>query len=135
MELGSNMPVNDALIAFFVDIKKIDIESLKLSEPHFRSSWKGRKKKDAPAIPHSDEPGVYIFYSEDNKPIYVGKSERTLGSRVWGHWDDDKRDFRFNKKVSFLRVLVIPEEVSYLASSLESYLIKKLGPSENKKGI
>lgn len=83
------------------------------------------------AIP--DSPGCYIFYSETNAPLYIGKSN-SMRSRVIGHFQS-ALSIRKEMKLSLLvfRIDWIETSGELSALILESKLIKERMPLMNIK--
>ncbi len=96
-----------------------------------------------PAIPSQLDPdlpdqipeshGVYIFYGENNFPLYVGKSNN-LRKRVMSHFaSDHARGKELSLSMQVRRVDWIETEGEVAALLKESELVKKLLPSHNTK--
>ena len=80
-----------------------------------------------------DSPGVYLFYGENDLPLYIGKSV-TLRSRVLSHFSSDHasfRDMRIGQEVSRVEWIETTGELGALL--LESRLIKERQPIHNKR--
>lgn len=83
------------------------------------------------AIP--DSPGVYIFYGENQAPLYIGKSI-ALRSRVMGHFQSAltvRKEMKLSMQVFHIEWIQTSGEMSALI--LESKLIKERMPSMNVK--
>ncbi len=90
---------------------------------------------------YADKPGVYIFVSNDkDNPLYIGKCEGFLGNRIFAHLGKTGKGTFPNaegwiksniEKVCFITIPVDPPQ---LAPVLESFLIYKLTPENNKEG-
>lgn len=96
-----------------------------------------------PAIPSQLDPdlpdqipeshGVYIFYGENDFPLYVGKSNN-LRKRVMSHFaSDHARGKELSLSLQVRRVDWIETEGEVAALLKESELVKKLLPSHNTK--
>jgi hypothetical protein len=92
---------------------------------HTMTSWYG--------TPESAQPGCYMYYSQEDEALYVGKAslDASIGSRLAAH-DRRKPRVPWREKAASLLLIVTPNE--FEASSLEEYLIDKLHPSGNKLG-
>jgi DNA polymerase-3 subunit epsilon len=78
-------------------------------------------------------PGVYIFYGDNDIPLYVGKSVN-LRSRVLGHFSADTRiskDMRLSQQVRRLDWVETVGELGALIQ--EARLVKKLAPVHNQR--
>ncbi|HJW54228.1 MAG TPA: exonuclease domain-containing protein, partial [Burkholderiaceae bacterium] len=79
-----------------------------------------------------DTPGVYLFYAENDIPLYVGKSVR-LRQRVLSHFNADHRlykDMRLSHEIRRLEWRETAGETGALL--LEAQLIKDLQPIHNR---
>ncbi len=79
-----------------------------------------------------DTPGVYLFYGENNAPLYVGKSIH-LRQRVLSHFNGDHRlyqDMRMSQQIHRLEWRETAGEIGALL--LEAQLIKQLQPIHNR---
>src|SRR4051812_48240392 len=84
--------------------------------------------------PFDTSAGCYVFYTETGTLLYVGQASlNTLGSRLYDHFRRDPRQGIFMRKWStpprFLQTICVHEP--FEAPSLERYLIRFLGPSDN----
>lgn len=80
-----------------------------------------------------DSPGVYIFYGENDLPLYIGKSI-ALRSRVMSHFSSDhasSKDMRIGQQVSRVEWMETAGELGALL--LESRLIKERQPAHNRR--
>ena len=95
--------------------------------------------------PHAECQGVYCIFSDEGKLLYVGKASMTgtIGSRLSCHFWKTKAP---NKKYEFdgtvegwgghpSKLFVRVTSESWEAPSLEEFLIKKLRPSGNVRGV
>lgn len=83
------------------------------------------------AIPEA--PGVYLFYGENDTPLYVGKSV-TLRSRVLQHFSDDVRSPREAQIAREIRRIEWQRCRGELGALLrEAQLVKKLVPVFNRQ--
>jgi DNA polymerase-3 subunit epsilon len=79
-----------------------------------------------------DTPGVYLFYGENDAPLYVGKSIH-LRQRVLSHFNADHRlykDMRLSHQIRRLEWRETAGEIGALL--LEAQLIKDLQPIHNR---
>ena len=79
-----------------------------------------------------DTPGVYLFYGENNLPLYVGKSVH-LRQRVLSHFNSDHKlykDMRLSQQLHRIEWRQTAGEVGALL--LEAQLIKDLQPIHNR---
>ncbi len=80
-----------------------------------------------------ETPGVYIFYSEEGSPLYVGKSIN-MRERVQSHFSTDLTSGRkLNMCQQIKSIKTIPTIGELGALLLESSLIKKLYPLYNRQ--
>lgn len=78
-------------------------------------------------------PGVYIFYGENDAPLYVGKS-RNLKRRVSAHFVSEKRPARDLKLALQIRRVECVETGGELGTLLRhAHLVRTLAPANNKK--
>jgi DNA polymerase-3 subunit epsilon len=83
------------------------------------------------AIPES--PGVYLFYGENDTPLYVGKSV-TMRSRVLQHFSDDVRSPREAQIAREIRRIEWRRTGGELGALLyEAQLVKELLPVFNRQ--
>ncbi len=79
-----------------------------------------------------DTPGVYLFYGENDLPLYVGKSVR-LRQRVMSHFNSDHKlykDMRLSQQLHRIDWRETAGEVGALL--LEAQLVKDLQPIHNR---
>ena len=80
-----------------------------------------------------DAPGVYLFYGENELPLYVGKSLR-VRSRVMAHFSADHRDDReLSLSQQVRRVDWIRTEGEIGALLEEAQTVKRLQPTHNRQ--
>lgn len=80
-----------------------------------------------------DGPGVYLFYGENELPLYVGKSLR-LRERVMAHFSADHRDDRelsLSQQVRRIDWICAEGEIGALLE--EAQLVKRLQPTHNRQ--
>jgi len=78
-------------------------------------------------------PGVYLFYGENDLPIYIGKSV-SLRSRVMGHFSSDHRSGKEAKLAQQVRRVEWQQTAGELgALLLEARLVKEKKPIENRQ--
>lgn len=85
---------------------------------------------DIDALP--DSPGVYLFYGENDLPLYIGKSTR-LRTRVLSHFSGDHgndRELSLSQQVRRIDSIQTHGELGALLE--ESRLIKELQPTHNR---
>lgn len=88
-------------------------------------------KQHVDALPKT--PGVYLFYSDESTPLYIGKSTN-IHDRVLSHFSSDydsSRELEIAQQVK--RIETIPTAGDLSAQLLESKLIKELQPLYNRK--
>lgn len=81
----------------------------------------------------SENPGVYIFYSENQTPLYIGKS-KNLKERILSHFSADIRsplEMKISQQVVNIKTIETAGELGALF--LESQMIKKMLPLYNQK--
>ena len=79
-----------------------------------------------------DRPGVYLFYGENDIPLYVGKSIK-LRQRIMSHFSSDHKlykDMRLSQQLHRIEWRETVGEIGALL--LEAQLIKRLQPIHNK---
>lgn len=77
--------------------------------------------------------GVYIFYNQENAPLYIGKSNN-IRERVLSHFANSKMagvDMRLAQQVSRIEALETAGELGALL--LEATLVKKMQPLYNRQ--
>lgn len=80
-----------------------------------------------------ETPGVYLFYGENNLPLYIGKSIN-LRARVLSHFNSDHastREMRISQEIKHIEWITTVGEFSALL--LESQLIKERQPIYNRQ--
>jgi DNA polymerase-3 subunit epsilon len=80
-----------------------------------------------------DGPGVYLFYGENELPLYVGKSVR-LRARVQAHFaaqHRDGRDAKIGRQVRRIEWIETAGELGALVE--EARLVKRLAPLHNRR--
>src|SRR5690606_12320469 len=86
-------------------------------------------REKARLLPH--QPGVYQFFDDDGKILYVGKA-KDLKHRVCSYFAKHHTDGKTNllvKRIADLRVIMVPTEFEALL--LENSLIKEHQPRYN----
>ena len=85
------------------------------------------------AVDHiPDTPGVYLFYGENDMPLYVGKSVR-LRQRVLSHFNADHKEYKEMRLSQQLHRIEVRETAGEIgALLLEARLIKDLQPVHNR---
>jgi hypothetical protein len=96
---------------------------------------------DSDYYPYQDQAGVYLFFDEDLDLMYVGKTDRNFGYRLYNY-------FRGNgvckvvhpgwtKTPYYVVTIPIEKSQSHTVSpvALEDYLIDRLQPYDNTRGI
>lgn len=89
------------------------------------------KEEDIDLIPES--PGVYIFYGENDMPLYVGKSVN-MRDRVLSHFSSDftsTKEMNLSQQVQRIETEVTAGELGALLRETE--LVKKLQPLYNRQ--
>lgn len=80
-----------------------------------------------------DTPGVYLFYGENNLPLYVGKSTH-IKQRVLSHFSSDHRHSKEMSLSQQLRRIDYIETAGEIGALLkEAQLIKTLQPIHNRR--
>lgn len=80
-----------------------------------------------------DNCGVYLFYGENNLPLYIGKSVN-LRSRIMSHFSSDHnstKEMRISQQIKHIEVIETAGEFGALL--LESRLVKELQPIHNRR--
>jgi hypothetical protein len=94
--------------------------------------------------PHADRNGVYLIFGEGGHLLYVGKASmrHSLGHRL-GHYfcyDKPARACRiihdgWSRPPRYIVTIAVPKEMGFEAAALEEFLIDRLNPSDNRKGV
>jgi DNA polymerase-3 subunit epsilon len=80
-----------------------------------------------------DGPGVYLFYGENNLPIYIGKA-KDIRKRVLAHFSGDLRSAKEMALVQQVRRIDWIETAGEIGALLkESALVKELLPTQNRQ--
>lgn len=80
-----------------------------------------------------DTPGVYLFYGENDLPLYVGKSVR-LRQRVLSHFNSDHKEYKEMRLSQQLHRIEVRETAGEIgALLLEARLVKSLQPVHNQR--
>lgn len=124
-ELGSIIEIKSKSLKLVLDNKLISNEK-DINSTNGRYFFKNKEYKDC-YYPHSNLPGVYLFFNENNEAVYVGKSEDAVGNRIWSHIGSNiDGNFPHLKFKESEYIIVIPfKESSSLAVAFESYLLSK----------
>lgn len=80
-----------------------------------------------------DRSGVYIFYSKENTPLYVGKS-KNIRTRVRSHFSSSKGlnvDMKIAQNINRIETIETAGELGALL--LEATLVKKMQPLYNRQ--
>lgn len=80
-----------------------------------------------------EAPGVYLFYSDDVTPLYIGKSTN-IKERVQSHFTSDyesKKELEIAQQVKRIETIQTSGDLS--AQLLESHFIKEMQPLYNRK--
>ncbi len=80
-----------------------------------------------------ENPGVYIFYGQNDLPIYIGKSQN-IKNRVLSHFQQSStssKELQLSTLVKSIKTIETPGDLS--ASILESNLIKTRNPLLNRQ--
>ena len=80
-----------------------------------------------------EEPGVYLFYGENELPLYVGKAKE-IRARVLSHFSGDhasSKEMALSQQLRRIDWIVCGGEIGALLQ--EAALIKKLQPSHNRQ--
>lgn len=88
-------------------------------------------KEDVSSLPES--PGVYIFFGENNMPLYIGKSVN-VKDRVLSHFASDinsQKEMNITRQITTIKTYETAGELGALF--LESQLIKKHLPLYNRR--
>jgi DNA polymerase III subunit epsilon len=96
-----------------------------------RISWPAHvPKEDIESLPRC--PGVYVFYGENDAPLYVGKSV-DIKSRVLSHFSDDIRSSKEMKLVQLVRRIEAHKTAGEFGALVkESQMVKDLMPLYNR---
>lgn len=80
-----------------------------------------------------DSPGVYLFYGENDLPLYIGKSKH-IRTRVMSHFSaDHSSDRELSLSQQVRRIEAIRTAGEFGALLLEAELIKTRQPTHNRK--
>jgi|SRR5690606_33756384 len=93
---------------------------------------------------HPMRAGVYAFFSEDAKLLYIGKASfrSSISARLAtycgyqeGPGSPCKLSNHWKGSPRYVVIVAVPEETRFEASALEEFLISKLQPPENSVGL
>lgn len=123
------------LMLDFLEAAERDLGSVKILEA-INHQLKG------PALPSGiddsfmktiqDVPGAYIFYDEDDLPLYIGKSTK-LRTRVLSHFSSDHKSATEMEMTQKVKRVEYKEKTGELgALLLEAKLIKQMKPAYNR---
>jgi DNA polymerase III subunit epsilon len=88
---------------------------------------------ETPVADMPDTPGVYLFYGDDIKPLYIGKTVN-LRSRVLAHFQSASKLARDQRIAQAVRRVEWRETAGELgARLLEAQLVRQLKPTLNRK--
>lgn len=121
-----------ALYALFP--KEIQLET---GAPHWPNPW-----------PNTSCAGVYFIFGRSGRLLYVGKAsmKNCIDDRLYGHFRTGKspeecrlvhsvgRDGWIERPM-YVATVAVPREMAFEAPALEEYLIGKLSPVNNMKGL
>jgi hypothetical protein len=104
-------------------------ETTPLAKTYWPATW-----------PHCGRAGVYLIYTKTGKLLYVGKAW-VIGRRLSNYFQYEGQtktcrivdDWR--ESPMYVAVVAVPNESVFEAAALEEFLIRKLGPCENKRGL
>jgi DNA polymerase-3 subunit epsilon len=125
----------DAVLAF-LNIAKLELGEAALvsaamqliSQPSLPKHIDGHMLEDIP-----EAPGVYLFFGENDLPLYIGKSVN-LRARVLSHFSSDHastKEMRISQEIK--RIDWMPTAGEFGALLLESQLIKSRQPIHNRQ--
>ena len=80
-----------------------------------------------------ETPGVYLFYGENNLPLYIGKSVN-IRARVLSHFSSDhssSKEMRISQEIKHIEWITTAGDFSALL--LESRLVKERQPIHNRR--
>ena len=124
------------VMAQFIELAKEELGLEALQEAVFSLSKKtslpsGLDENLIDDIPET--PGVYLFYGENNLPLYIGKSVN-LRARVMSHFSSDHsstKEMRISQEIKHIEWIETAGEVGALL--LESRLVKERQPIYNRQ--
>ena len=95
---------------------------------------------------NSREAGCYVYAKGDKRVIYIGKSNRYIGHRIWAHLGrkrkkDEEIDeypnactwIKENKPDIGVWAISVPSEHWWLSMALEGFLVSELQPERKRK--
>jgi hypothetical protein len=93
--------------------------------------------------PNSSAPGVYFIFDDQIDLLYVGLATDNIGKRLSAHIPGSSTKElkqpewvkKLDKEVGYVASLWLPEDMWFEGLAIEAYLIRKLRPPENKKGL
>lgn len=86
--------------------------------------------------PGNKHAGVYFIMTKDNEILYIGQSQR-IGKRLNEHFPSKSNGLcnvhkeNWQKKPSYLYVILVHDERKWERLSLEEFLIQKFKPIDN----
>lgn len=106
-----------------------------LSVPHTGPKWPD-------PWPNADGPGVYLVFARNMELVYVGKSTSSLNVRVSSYFrysrDGTRRcelKWEWRHTPCYIAIIAVDKDKFFEASALEEYLIDRMQPLENQRGI
>ena len=119
------------------------IESAKLELGDFAIANAAAQLMNTPSLPPylnanllydmPETPGVYLFYGENNLPLYIGKSVN-IRARVLSHFSSDhssSKEMRISQEIKHIEWITTAGDFSALL--LESRLVKERQPIHNRR--
>ena len=119
------------------------IESAKLELGDFAVTQAAAQLMNQPTLPPyldasllndmPETPGVYLFYGENNLPLYIGKSVN-IRARVLNHFSSDhasSKEMRISQEIKHIEWVTTAGDLSALL--LESRLVKECQPTHNRQ--
>jgi hypothetical protein len=98
-----------------------------------------------PAIwPNAGAPGVYLVFGPDMNLLYVGKASltRNMGGRLSSYFQYAKDGGRgcavmgtWSARPTFIITVGVDSDKAFEACALEEYLITRLQPPDNRRGV
>jgi hypothetical protein len=91
--------------------------------------------------PNADNAGVYLIFGEQLELLYVGKASNidTRVSSYFRYTSDGTRRCEikdsWKARPAFVATIAVDDDKTFEAAALEEYLITKLQPKENTRGV
>lgn len=133
----------EALNFYLTNYRKEGLPQLEISKPLDILSHKPQKHdfdieltwKDP--WPHANRAGVYLVYDENAELIYIGTAT-VIGNRLYTYFGGGSECVyreQWGTPPRYIRIIAVPAEMPFEAQALEAFLIARLKPKHNTRGV